>query len=83
MLLCFFSFHLHMVLRNETTIEGSSPAFDMGWRRNAAAAQPHNFVTRDGITPDAFRAAVARVDRRSTVTAVPARIWCVGPACGE
>lgn len=35
MLLCFFSFHAHMVLRNETTIEGPSPRFDVGWRRNA------------------------------------------------
>ena len=34
MLLCFFSFHLRMVMRNETTIEGPSPEFDVGTRRN-------------------------------------------------
>mmetsp|Transcript_56979 Transcript_56979/g.123844 ORF Transcript_56979/g.123844 Transcript_56979/m.123844 type:complete len:315 (+) Transcript_56979:145-1089(+) len=34
MLLCFGGFHIHMVLYNETTIEGSSPHFDVGPRRN-------------------------------------------------
>ena len=36
MLLCFFTFHLRMVLKNETTIEGPSPQFDVGARRNCA-----------------------------------------------
>ena len=34
MLLCFGGFHLRMVTRNETTIEGNSPEFDVGRRRN-------------------------------------------------
>lgn len=28
---------------------------DSGPRRNAAAVHVHNFVTRDGVTPDEFR----------------------------
>jgi len=39
MLLCFFSFHAAMVARNETTIEGTSPMFDMGWRRNVSSVR--------------------------------------------
>ena len=34
MLLCFASFHVRMVLLNETTIEGPSPVFDIGRRKN-------------------------------------------------
>lgn len=34
MLLCFFSFHLRMVLLNETTIEGRAPLFNVGYRKN-------------------------------------------------
>jgi hypothetical protein len=34
MLLCFATFHVRMVLLNETTIEGPSPVFDVGRRKN-------------------------------------------------
>ena len=34
MLSCFGLFHLRMAWLNETTIEGTSPAFDVGGRRN-------------------------------------------------
>lgn len=34
MLICFGGFHVRMVLTNETTIEGPSPDFDVGARRN-------------------------------------------------
>ena len=34
-LLCFATFHLRMVLLNETTIEGPSPVFNVGKRRLA------------------------------------------------
>ena len=34
MLLCFASFHMRMAALNETTIEGPSPAFHVGLRRN-------------------------------------------------
>jgi len=34
MLLCFATFHLRMVLLNETTIEGPSPVFNVGKRKN-------------------------------------------------
>ena len=34
MLSCFCPFHIHMAMRNETTIEGPSPAFDVGTRKN-------------------------------------------------
>ena len=33
-LLCFATFHLRMVLLNETTIEGPSPVFNVGKRKN-------------------------------------------------
>ena len=36
MLLCFATFHVRMVLLNETTIEGPSPEFHVGMRRNWA-----------------------------------------------
>jgi len=34
MLACFCPFHIRMALLNETTIEGPSPMFDVGYRRN-------------------------------------------------
>ena len=34
MLSCFFPFHLKMTFYNETTIEGSSPEFHAGVKRN-------------------------------------------------
>ena len=34
MLACFFPFHLKMTFYNETTIEGPSPEFNVGVRRN-------------------------------------------------
>ena len=36
MLSCFAPFHMRMAMLNETTIEGPSPAFDVGVRRNWA-----------------------------------------------
>ena len=38
MLLCFATFHVRMVLLNETTIEGPSPVFDVGRRKNWEAS---------------------------------------------
>jgi len=34
MLACFCPFHIRMAMLNETTIEGPSPAFDVGMRKN-------------------------------------------------
>ena len=34
MLSCFMPFHVRMVLLNETTIDGPSPEFHVGWHRN-------------------------------------------------
>ena len=34
MLACFCPFHIRMALLNETTIEGPSPMFDVGYRKN-------------------------------------------------
>ena len=42
MLLCFFGFHFHMVLRNTTTIEASARGFDVGWRKNLESVMGTN-----------------------------------------
>ena len=41
---------------------------DAGPRRNAAAKQIHNFVTRDGTPPDEFRSASAAIAHPDSAT---------------
>lgn len=56
---------------------------DSGPRRNAAAVHVHNFVTRDGITPDEFRrAARAQLAAYANVEVRDARIESVAGARG-
>lgn len=41
MLACFCPFHIRMAMLNETTIEGPSPAFDVGMRKNWQQVRAH------------------------------------------
>jgi thioredoxin reductase len=50
---------------------------DAGPRRNAAAVHMHNFVTRDGIAPEAFRA-----EARAQLAAYP-KVVCVATGVAE